>query len=150
AALGPAALAELRSALPDADVDRLVVLAQEHALLTLEDDLSVRFAHPLVGSAVYDRLHPLARRSPHARRARPAPGADVRARHLALSTDAPDESVAALLEQAARRASDRGAPELAAEFANRSQRLTPPDEADAAHRRALAAIGYVAAAGEVG
>jgi DNA-binding CsgD family transcriptional regulator len=150
AALGPAALAELRGALPDADVDRLVVLAQEHALLTLEDDLSVRFAHPLVGSAVYERLDPLARRSLHGRLAEHTADADVRARHLAISTDAPDEGVAVLLEQAARRASDRGAPELAAEFANRSLRLTPPDEADAAHRRALAAIGYVAAAGEVG
>ena len=150
AALGPAPLAELRDSLPDADVDRLVVLAQEHALLTLEDDLSVRFAHPLVGSAVYERLDPLARRSLHGRLAEHAADPDVRARHLALSTDEPDEGVATLLEQAARRASDRGAPELAAEFANRGLRLTPPDDVDAAHRRALAAIGYVAAAGEVG
>ena len=77
-------------------------------------------------------MSPLARRALHARLAARAADPDVRARHLALSTDEPDAAVAALLEEAAERARERGASDLAAEFARHSLRLTPPDDADAA------------------
>jgi DNA-binding NarL/FixJ family response regulator len=149
AAVGRPSVAELRAALPDLDVERLLELASSHELLVVEEDLTVRFAHPLIGSAVYERLGPLARRSLHAALAERATDPDARARHLALSRDLPDEAAATELEEAARRAGDRGAPELAAEFAQRSVELTPADDADARLRRALAAVGYRAAAGEV-
>ncbi|MGH2492929.1 MAG: AAA family ATPase, partial [Candidatus Limnocylindria bacterium] len=150
AAVGPTPVKELRAMLPDVAVDALVTAAEHEALLVVENDLTVRFAHPLLGSAVYSRMRPLARRSLHADLAEHTDDPDVRARHLALSTDEADAQVAQLLEEAAGRASARGARDLAAEFARHSLRLTPPDDDDAAQRRALAEIGHLAAAGEVG
>jgi DNA-binding CsgD family transcriptional regulator len=148
-ALGRTSTRELRAALPDADVDGLLGVAQKAGLLVVEQDSVVRYAHPLVGSAVYRRMTPLARRSLHGRLAGLAADPDVRARHLALSTDDPDPAVSALLEEAMQRASGRGAPDLAAEFAGHSLRLTPEGDEEAEHRRALAQIEHLAAAGEM-
>jgi DNA-binding NarL/FixJ family response regulator/tetratricopeptide (TPR) repeat protein len=117
--------------------------------LVVGDDLEVRFTHPLLGSGVYGRMSALAKRDLHARLADVAAYADGRARHLALSTEAPEPEVAALLEAAAERARRRGAPELAAELARHSLRLTPPDDAESALRRAFTEIHELAAAGEV-
>ncbi|MEX2546448.1 MAG: AAA family ATPase [Chloroflexota bacterium] len=150
AAVGPTPVRELRATLPDENVDALVATAEREALLVVENDLTVRFAHPLLGSAVYSRMRPLARRSLHADLAGRTGDPDVRARHLALSTEEADAQVAQLLEDAAGRASARGARDLAAEFARHSLRLTPPYDTDAARRRAAAEIGHLAAAGEVG
>lgn len=149
AAMGRASVAELQAALPEIELEPLLELAAAHELLVVEEDLSVRFAHPLIGSAVYERLGPLARRSLHAELADHATDPDARARHVALSRDLPDAVAAAELEEAARRAGDRGAPELAAEFAHRSAALTPSEDVDDQLRRALAEVGYCAAAGEV-
>jgi hypothetical protein len=85
AAVGHASVAELQAGLPGVQVERLLELASAHDLLVVEDDLSVRFAHPLIGSAVYEGLGPLVRRSLHARLAERATDPDARARHLALS-----------------------------------------------------------------
>jgi DNA-binding NarL/FixJ family response regulator len=150
AGLGPASVEELRAALPELELDPSLALAEEHGLLLLEDDLTVRFAHPLLGSAVYGNLGPLARRSLHAGLAQRTEDPDGRARHLALSTDGADEAVAQLLEDAAGRAASRGAPDLAAEFERHAVSLTPPEEAAAGRRRALAEMTHLASAGEVG
>ncbi|MGZ8783529.1 MAG: AAA family ATPase [Gaiellaceae bacterium] len=150
AASGPTTVAELRATLPDEDVPALLTAAEREELLVVEDGLTVRFTHPLLGSAVYGRMRPLERGSLHAELAGRTADPDARARHLALSTHEPDTRVAALLDEAAGRASARGALDLAAELARHSLRLTPADEGDAARRRALAEIGHLAAAGEVG
>jgi DNA-binding CsgD family transcriptional regulator len=150
AAAGPTSVVELRAMLPTEDVGALLAAAEREALLVVEDDLAVRFAHPLLGSAVYSRMRPLARGSLHGVLAERTGDPDARARHLALSTHVPDSAIAELLEDAAGRASSRGALDLAAEFASHSLRLTPDDDGDAARRRALAEIGHLAAAGEVG
>jgi DNA-binding NarL/FixJ family response regulator len=149
AALGHPSVAELQAALPDADLAALLAAAAEHGLLVVEEDLGVRFAHPLIRSTVYGGMSPLGRRSLHARLAGLVADEDTRARHLALSTDEPDEGVAALLEAASHRAARRGAADLAAELARHSLRLTPADERAAADRRALGEIEQLAAAGEV-
>jgi DNA-binding CsgD family transcriptional regulator len=94
-------------------------------------------------------MSPLERRALHARLAAEADDPDVRARHLALSTDEPDAAVADLLEAAATRARDREAFDRAAEFAGHSLRLTPSDDRAAALRRALAEIDDLAIAGEM-
>ncbi len=148
-ALARTSVRELRELLPDADVDALLALADRHELLTVADDLEVRFAHPLIGSVVYARMGPLERRTLHARLAERAADPDLRAHHLALCTDEPGADVAGLLEQAARRASQRGALGLAAEFAEHAVRLTPPADGDALHRRVRHHIGDLTAAGEV-
>ena len=149
-ALGHPTVKELREALAGSDLDALLAIAEREELLVVEDSLRVRFSHPLLASAVYAGMGRLARRAVHARLADRAIDPDARARHLALATDTADERVAALLEEAAAHAGGRGAPELAAEFAEHSLRLTPPSHPDAAHRRALTRIEHLAAAGEVG
>ncbi len=73
---------------------------------------------------------------------------DERARHLALSTDAPDSDVARALEEAAEHARARGATATAAELCEQACRLTPLDEPDAAHRRTVAAARYRFVAGD--
>jgi DNA-binding CsgD family transcriptional regulator len=148
-ALGPSPVSALRPLLPDEDLDALLETAEAHELLVVEEDLTVRFTHPLVGSAVYSMTNPLARRSLHVSLARAATEPDLRARHLALSTDGHDEDVAASLEEAAGRARARGAPDVASDFAGHSVRLTPPDEEEGRRRRALLEIEQLAAAGEV-
>jgi DNA-binding CsgD family transcriptional regulator len=148
-ALGPTSVIELREALPGADLDALLASAERHALLVVEEDLRVRFSHPLIGSVAYARMSPLARRALHARLAAGASDPDVRARHLALTTDEPSAPVAQVLEEAAGRARARGAVDLAAEFAGHSLRLTPPTDTEATIRRALDEIEDLAIAGEM-
>ena len=150
AVLGRTNVEELSGMLEEGDPPALLASAEAHELLVVGDDLGVRYAHPLVGSAVYERIGPLARRSLHARAARLAADPDIRARHLALSTDVPDGAVAELLEEAAARARSRGASDVAADFAGRSARLTPPADESALRRRSLAEIQALASAGEVG
>ncbi len=149
AALGSTSVAELRAVLPDTDVETALEQGEAQGLLVVEEDLAVRFAHPLIGSAVYGRTSPLARRSLHAHLARSTAEPELRARHLALSTDDPDATVAEELERAAARARSRGAPDVSADFAGHSLRLTPPGEKSARHRRALLEVEQLAAAGEV-
>jgi DNA-binding CsgD family transcriptional regulator len=107
----------------------------------------IRFSHPLLSSALYDGLGEK-RRAVHARIAELVEDPVLRARHLALSTDAPDADIARLLDDAALLASDRGASAATAELAEQALRLTPPDRADDRRRRALAAARAHLAAGE--
>jgi DNA-binding CsgD family transcriptional regulator len=107
----------------------------------------IRFTHPLLSSVLYDDLGE-ERRAVHARIAEVAEEPVLRARHLALSTDAPDADVARFLDDAATLASDRGAPADTAELAEHALRLTPGDQADERLRRALAAAHAHLAAGE--
>jgi DNA-binding NarL/FixJ family response regulator len=131
-------------------VERRIAAAERAGLLAIDDDLGVRYAHPMTATVVYGRIHPLARRDLHARLAEHATDPDVRARHLALSVDEPDSAVATLLEEASERARSRGASDVAAELARQSLRLTPAGDADGARRRSVAAIRHLAAAGETG
>jgi DNA-binding CsgD family transcriptional regulator len=147
-ALGPTSVGELRPIAGD-EVDALLKRAELRALLVVEDDLRVRFSHPLIGSVVYAGMSPLERRELHADLASHAADPDVRARHLARSADEPDAALAQELEEAADRAASRDAFDLSAEFAGHGLRLTPPDDADATLRRAFAEIESLAAAGEV-
>jgi DNA-binding NarL/FixJ family response regulator len=149
ATLGPASVEVLQVCMPDADVPALVELAEREGSLVITEDLDVRFSHPLVGSAVYGRMTPIARRGLHAKVAARTADPDIRARHVALSADEPDPDAAQLLEDAARRAGERGGSDLAAVFARHSLRLTAPDDEEGTRRRALMQIGYLAAAGEV-
>ncbi|NES39775.1 AAA family ATPase [Micromonospora sp. PPF5-17] len=149
-ALARTAVAQVRRALPGQDVDGLLDVAARSGLLTVDPDLTVRFSHPMIGSVLYDRMGPLTRRRLHARLADLTDDPDLRARHLARCTEEPDSGVATALEEAADRASTRGALGLAAEFAEHSLRLTPASEADAERRRTLELIRHLAAAGDMG
>jgi DNA-binding CsgD family transcriptional regulator len=97
----------------------------------------IRFTHPLFASAVYGAAAPERRRALHQQLAEVVTDVDERARHLAVGVDVPDAAVAAELEQAAVRATLRGAQDTAAEQYAASSRLTPPALDDLRARRLL-------------
>ena len=118
--------------------------AAEHAraarLLNLGQTLT--FRHPLIRAAVYGAASPTERRRIHSVLADSADPSepDARASHRAAAAVAPDESVAAELDQAADRAESRGgwaaryaflarAAELTPEGSRRSQRMIAAAEA---------------------
>ena len=127
---------ELVSDAIGAPAEGLLRPAVDAHLVVIEGD-RIRFAHPLHAVAARSSLTPAAQREIHARLAEIVPDPEQRARHLALATLRPDESVAAALEEAAERARARGAPAAAAELAAMSRRLTPPDRTEDATRRGL-------------
>jgi DNA-binding CsgD family transcriptional regulator len=120
----------------------------EHVLELV--DGTVRFTHPLLASALYQGLTMGERQRAHRRLAELAKDPVARARHLASSTDRPDEELALALEHAATDAAQHGAQIAAAGLAEQALRLTPADDLADADRRAAAAARAHAAAGEVG
>ena len=106
------------------------------------------FDHPLLASAVYERLLPEPRRRLHRRLADAVSDPEHRARHLALGADGPDASVAAVLDEAAARAAARGAPSAAAELSELAVRLTPEAQQVDQLRRRSDAAGYLLDAGD--
>ncbi|HMI98386.1 MAG TPA: AAA family ATPase [Gaiellaceae bacterium] len=108
---------------------------------------TIRFTHPLLSSVLYQDLGD-ERRGVHERVAGIVDDPLLRARHVALSTESPETGIAAVLDDAARLAADRGASAFAAELAEHALRLTPPDTGDGRHRRRIAAARAHLAAGE--
>jgi DNA-binding CsgD family transcriptional regulator len=108
---------------------------------------AVRFSHPLLASVVYATATPGEQRRLHRRLAEATDDPEAEARHLALSTLEPDETVAAVLDRASATARARGATDIAAQFAETAFALTPIGNGGA-HRRALAAGLLALAAGD--
>jgi DNA-binding CsgD family transcriptional regulator len=134
AAAGPRAAESLRPAV-EAHVARI-----EHE--------RVRFEHPLLASGLVETTNARTRRALHRRLAEVAEEPEERARQLALAAEGPDESVAATLAAAAQAVASRGAPEAAAELADRARRLTPPDLLEQRGERAAAAGWHAWQAGD--
>jgi DNA-binding CsgD family transcriptional regulator len=111
------------------------------------EDGDIRFAHPAFAAAVY-ALSAADRHALHARLAAVVEDAEERSYHLALASQAADEGVAQVVEEGARLAFTRGSPAAAAVLAAHARRLTPPADADATNRRALAEVDYQFAAGD--
>jgi DNA-binding CsgD family transcriptional regulator len=118
--------------------DRGLAEALDARIVELDGE-RLRFTHPLLGSAVGSRQTPARRRTLNRRLAEIVPSAEERARHLALAAADPDDDVAAVLDEAARAAHDRGAPEAAAELAEQAFRFTPAACRDEALRRLVVA-----------
>jgi DNA-binding CsgD family transcriptional regulator len=131
----------------DAESPQLLDVAVDFGVVSIGDDGIVRFAHPLLASAVYAELAPSQRRALHAELAGVSEELEERARHLALASAEPDGEVAAVLEGAAARAHARGAPETAAELAQEAARLTPLADASRVADREFAVAAYLADAG---
>jgi len=100
-------------------------------------DGRVTFTHPLLASSVYSGIEGDRRREIHRRLAEAVTDPEERARHLALSTKGVSAEVASALDDAARSARSRGAPQAAAELSELAFRLTPEHDAEPAYRRRL-------------
>jgi DNA-binding CsgD family transcriptional regulator len=111
------------------------------------DSGTIRFTHPLLSSVLYRDLGER-RRGVHRTIAGIVSEPVVRARHLALSSEAPDAEIAAVLDDAATLAAGRGAVAVAAELAEQAVRLTPSGACDERRRRSLAAASAHHGAGE--
>ena len=119
-------------------------LAQaEDARLVKVSHASVEFCHPLIRAAVYNDASPDRRRKAHRALAGALADreADRKAWHLALAALGPDPLACSALEQAAERARERNAYEVASRAFERSSQLANSDELRAGllHRAARCA-----------
>jgi hypothetical protein len=110
-------------------------------LLASADD-RVFVTHPLVRSVIVSTADPADRQAAHTRLATAVERPEERARHLALSTDGPDELIADDLEAAAIAAAGRGACAVAAELGELAAALTPPERSAAYQRRLVLAAAH--------
>jgi DNA-binding CsgD family transcriptional regulator len=121
--------------------------AVEAGVLEIDGDL-VRFVHPVLASVCYADAPVEARRRVHREFAAIVADAEERARHLALAAARPDPTVASALDEAARLARARGAPEAAAELSELARSLTRAADGGAARRRLLESADYWLEAGD--
>lgn len=133
----------LAAACPDLDVAAALLAAERAGLITGPAD-AIRFVHPLLPTALTERLGALGRDRIHRCLAAVVEDSDRRAVHLAAATTGPDASVADALETAAHGALGRGARIEAGQRFERAGQLTPADDVAGRWRRALlAADAYV-------
>ncbi len=119
--------------------DEALAEAERAGFLTRGSRLEL--SHPLARSALYQAASPAERRSAHKALGSATRAPDRRAWHLAAAAEAPDEEVAAALEEAAAVAGERGGVAAEAAALERAARLTPDDEARA---RRLLRAGFAA------
>ena len=110
----------------------------------------LRFVHPLMATVVLGAASAGRLRKLHGRLAAVTRDSEVRARHLALSTETADENVAAALEEASSVARLRGAPDATAELLILARTLTPTADQQSRTRRMLAAAEAMVEAGDYG
>ncbi len=120
--------------------------ALEDGTLLVEGE-RVRASHPLLAAAAKQRSSALEQRELHLELADVVTSDALRAQHLALGTDQPDETLAATIATAATGAAARGARQDAAELAEHALRLTPAGSAEHSDR-VLALAGHLEATGE--
>jgi ATP/maltotriose-dependent transcriptional regulator MalT len=108
--------------------------ARRDGLLARHDD-RLRLAHPLLASVARAEAAPGVRRELHRRFAAVSQDPEGAALHLALAATAPDDAVAAGLEEAAAAASARGATMAALDLYDRAISLSTEADGDALARR---------------
>lgn len=111
----------------------------ERADLVLVRSGRVRFVHPLYASMVITSASAPEQRAVHRRIAEHVTDVEQRARHLALSTPAEDEGIAAALDEASAHARARGAAVTGAELAVLACQRTPAHDRASLARRTLIA-----------
>jgi DNA-binding CsgD family transcriptional regulator len=120
----------------------------EEAGVVVVDGGRVAFSHPLLALAVYRSASTSERRAAHRRLAEVIQDLEERARHLALASSGPNRDVAELLDRAAKRAHDRGAPGAAAELADLARQSTPRTDLESKWRRGMEAAEFRFEAGD--
>jgi DNA-binding NarL/FixJ family response regulator len=131
------------------EVQRALEAAVSAGIVRVDGDV-VRFTHPLYATGVQTMAPPHERRRMHHRLAALVDGVEERARHLAAATTTASEAVARTLEGAAEHARRRGAPEIAADMAERCLVLTPSQEVVPRRRRTIRAAEHQFHAGDLG
>src|SRR5579884_964224 len=123
--------------------------AEEAGLVAVLDDC-VEFRHPLARSAIYGAASRERRRAAHRALARELPDAesDRRAWHLALAAAGLDDTASSALAQAAARARDRSAYEVASYAFARSSRLAVDDGRRGALLHEAAAAAWLGGLGD--
>jgi DNA-binding CsgD family transcriptional regulator len=124
-----------------------VLDALDAGLLRAEGD-RVRASHPLLAAAARDRSGPRERRELHRRLAGAVGDPRLRALHLAMATEVPDEALAAEVSSAACGAAKRGARQQAVLLGEHALRLSPPGS-DRRPWRLLLLARYLERAGEL-
>ena len=127
-------LETVAAAIAPSPIDARLGPAIEHHVVEVVGD-RLRFTHPLLAAAVYQKISSARRREMHGRLATIVRDPEERARHLALSVEGPDVAVAVALEEAALLASSRGAPQSAAELWEMARAATPPHRGEDLVRR---------------
>ncbi len=122
-----------------------LVPAEQDGLLAVGDG-RVEFRHPLARSAIYGAADPAHRRAVHRALAAALVDAetDRRAWHLSLAVVGPDDDASAALEQAAFRARDRSAYEVASSAFERAARLAASETRRGALLFAAADVAWLA------
>lgn len=128
--------------------ERAIVEAADAGIVELDAD-RVRFTHPLLASVLFSDADVAVRRRVHRRLAGVVSDPEERARHLAFAAAGPDAEAARMLDEAARHAASRGAPDAAASLYEHARRLTPTRQRREAFRRGVGAIDYHFVAGEL-
>lgn len=129
--------------------EEALAAAEETGVVRIDHEGCIRFAHPLLASGVYELAPAARRRAMHSKLADRAVDVEERARHLALGAAAPDPNVAATVEEAARRAHGRGAPDAAAELMELALSLTPATAEAERARRLVFASGVLFDTGDL-
>ncbi|MDQ1556526.1 MAG: hypothetical protein QOI02_1528, partial [Actinomycetota bacterium] len=107
----------------------------EHAGVIDVEHGRVRFTHPLLAAAAYVDLEGSDRAALHRRLAEVVDDIEERARHLALSAEGPDSSVAAALDRAGERALARGDTSAAIDDVRLALEVTLPQDPMTGERR---------------
>jgi DNA-binding CsgD family transcriptional regulator len=124
--------------------------AEEAGIVTVDAEGRIEFAHPLFASAVLRSVSTARRQALHRRAAELVSEVEERARHLALASIRPDPAVATELDEAARLARARGAPETAAELSELAASRTPATDPARRGARLLSAARLYMDAGDLG
>jgi DNA-binding CsgD family transcriptional regulator/predicted negative regulator of RcsB-dependent stress response len=130
-----------------ADASAALEAAERARLINVSE--FVEFAHPVIAAAAYEAATPAQRVRMHRRLSALVDDPEERARHLAKSTLAPDEDVAAEIMSAARQTALRGAPWAASELASAACALTPASAGAALGERMIESAQFAFYAGDL-
>jgi DNA-binding CsgD family transcriptional regulator len=143
----PTAAAVAEALAPRFEAEPALAEAEEAGVLVSRHG-RIRFAHPLLASAIYGSASEERRRKLHRHLAEMVGDPEERALHMARSTTEADEATAAQVERGARHAAKRGAQDAAAELFEASHGLTPADRPDELARRLLGHASALNALGD--
>jgi DNA-binding CsgD family transcriptional regulator len=138
----------IRAACDDGESWAAIELAINDGIIERDGDM-LRFTHPLLRSGLYGEMTLDQRKAVHQRLGAVAEGVEERAWHLALGADRPSGQTARMLDDAARHAASRGAPEAAAALQEHATKLTPADRPQEIRERTVHAADFHFRAGSL-